>query len=239
MSVGPKEGWALNKWCFWIVVLDKTLDSPLDCKEIKPGNPKGNQSWIFIGRQMLKMKLQYFAFLMWRAKSLEKTLMLGKTEGRRRIGQQRWDSWMASATQWTWVWANSRDSERQGSLACCSSRGHRVGHDLATKQVTICEQLNQWPKSNSLSYLFVVIHYLFWLWSSVNGEINLLFKTDIVCAVKSGFSFERGRHRGTQDSHTEDADLDEIKNNFIAQVPGYVFGSRYQDWDWQLDCMLL
>ena len=150
---------------------------------------------------MLKMKLQYFAFLMWRAKSLEKTLMLGKTEGRRRIGQQRWDSWMASATQWTWVWANSRDSERQGSLACCSSRGHRVGHDLATKQVTICEQLNQWPKSNSLSYLFVVIHYLFWLWSSVNGEINLLFKTDIVCAVKSGFSFERGRHRGTQESH--------------------------------------
>ena len=147
------------------------------------------------------MKLQYFAFLMWRAKSLEKTLMLGKTEGRRRIGQQRWDSWMASATQWTWVWANSRDSERQGSLACCSSRGHRVGHDLATKQVTICEQLNQWPKSNSLSYLFVVIHYLFWLWSSVNGEINLLFKTDIVCAVKSGFSFERGRHRGTQESH--------------------------------------
>ena len=61
--------------------------------------------------------------------------------------------------------------------------------------------------------------------------MNLLFKTDIVCAVKSGFSFERGRHRGTQESHTEDADLDEIKNNFIAQVPGYVFGSRYQDWD--------
>ena len=84
-----KEDGALNKWCFWIVVLDKTLESFLDCKEIKSGNPKGNQSWIFIGSLMLKMKRQYFAFLMWRAKSLEKTLMLGKTEGRRRIGQQR------------------------------------------------------------------------------------------------------------------------------------------------------
>ena len=58
-------------------------------------------------RLMLRLKLQYFVHLMWRPPSLEETLMLGKTEGRRRRGQQRWDGWMASPTQWTWVWVNS------------------------------------------------------------------------------------------------------------------------------------
>ena len=66
------------------MVLEKTLESLLDSKEIKPVNPKGNQSWIFIGRLMLKLKLQYFGHLIQRADSLEKTLMLGKIEGRRR-----------------------------------------------------------------------------------------------------------------------------------------------------------
>ena len=85
-----KESWAVN-WCLWTVVLEKTLESPLDSKEIQPVHPKGNQSWIFIGRTMLKLKLQYFGHLMWRADSLEKTLMLGKIEGRRRGWQRmRW-----------------------------------------------------------------------------------------------------------------------------------------------------
>ena len=65
------------------MVLEKTLESPLDCKEIQPVHPKGDQSWVFIGR-MLKLKLQYFGHLMRRADSFEKTLMLGKIEGRRR-----------------------------------------------------------------------------------------------------------------------------------------------------------
>ena len=71
------------------MVLEKTLESPLDCKEIQPVHPKGNQPWVFIGMMMLKLKLQYFGHLMRRTDSLEKTLMLGKTEGRRRRGQQR------------------------------------------------------------------------------------------------------------------------------------------------------
>ena len=71
------------------MLLEKTLESPLDCKEIQPVHPKGDQSWVFIGRTMLKLKLQYFGHLMRRADSLEKTLMLGKIEGRRRRGQQR------------------------------------------------------------------------------------------------------------------------------------------------------
>ena len=86
------EGWAPKNWCFQTMVLEKTLESPLDSKEIKPVNPKGNQSWIFIGRLMLKLKLQYYGQLMWRVNSLEKTLMLGKTEGKgRRMWQRiRW-----------------------------------------------------------------------------------------------------------------------------------------------------
>ena len=70
-------------------MLEKILESPLDYKEIKPVNPKGNQPWIFIERTVLELKLQYFGFLMWKADSLEETLMLGKTEVRRRRGQQR------------------------------------------------------------------------------------------------------------------------------------------------------
>ena len=73
----------------WAVVLEKTLESPLDCKEIQPVHPKSNQPWIFIGRTVLKLKLQYFGHLIWRVNSLEKTLVLGKIEGRRRRGQQR------------------------------------------------------------------------------------------------------------------------------------------------------
>ena len=84
-----EESWSLKNWCFWTVVLEKTLESPLDCKEIKPVNPKKNQPWIFIGVLMLKLKLQYFDHLMWRAGSLEKTVILGKTKGRKRRGRQR------------------------------------------------------------------------------------------------------------------------------------------------------
>ena len=84
-----KEGWAPNNWCFWVQVLKKTLESPLDCKEIQPVNPKRYQPWIFLGKPILKLKLQYFHHLMQRANSLEKTLMMGEIEGRRRRGQQR------------------------------------------------------------------------------------------------------------------------------------------------------
>ena len=71
------------------MVLERTLESPLDCKEIKPANPKGNQPEYSLEGLMLKLKLQNFSLLMLKADSLEKTLMLGKTEGRRRRGRQR------------------------------------------------------------------------------------------------------------------------------------------------------
>ena len=83
-----KEGWALKSWCFQIV-LEKTLERPLNCKKMEPVHPQGNQSWISLEGLMLKLKLQYFGHLMRRVDSLEKTLMLGEIEGRRRRGRQR------------------------------------------------------------------------------------------------------------------------------------------------------
>ena len=80
--------WVPKNWCFWTVVLEKTLESPLDCKEIQPVHPKGDQSWVF-RRTDAKAKLQYFGHLMWRVDSLQKTLMLRGIGGRRRRGQQR------------------------------------------------------------------------------------------------------------------------------------------------------
>ena len=71
------------------VVLEKILESSLDCKKIQPVHPKGDQSWVFTGRTDVKVKLQYFGHLVPRTDSLEKTLMLGKIEGERRRGQQR------------------------------------------------------------------------------------------------------------------------------------------------------
>ena len=102
-----KESWALKNWNFQTVVLKTTLESLLDSKEIKPVNPKENQPRIFTEVLMQKLKLQYFGHLIWRVNSLEKTLRLGKIEGRRRRGDRGWDGWMASLTQWTWDLANS------------------------------------------------------------------------------------------------------------------------------------
>ena len=84
-----KESWEPKNWCFWTVVLEKTLESPLDCKEIQLVHLKGNQSWIFIGRADAKAETSIFGHLMWRADSFEKTPMLGKIEGGRRRGRQR------------------------------------------------------------------------------------------------------------------------------------------------------
>ena len=83
-----KEGWALKNWCYQIAVLENILESPLDYREIKPINPKGNQMPEY-SLEVLMLKFHYFGHLMWRTDSLEKALILGKNEGRRRRGWQR------------------------------------------------------------------------------------------------------------------------------------------------------
>ena len=115
-ELNHKGGWALKNWCFCTVVLEKILESPFDSREIKPVNPKrSSQSGLkeinpeySLEVLMLKLKLQYFGHLMQRADSLEKTLKLGKIEGKRRRRWQRWNGETASPTQWKRIWANSR-----------------------------------------------------------------------------------------------------------------------------------
>ena len=84
-----KESWAQKNWCFWTVVLEKTLESPVNSKAIQPVHPKGDQSWCSLEGLMLKLKLQFFGHLTRRNDSFEKTLILGKIGSRRRRGQWR------------------------------------------------------------------------------------------------------------------------------------------------------
>ena len=102
-----KVSWVLKNWYFWTVVLEKILVNPLDCKEIQPVYPKGNQSWILTGRTDAEVETP----IIWPPDTknwlTRKTLMLGKIEGRKRRGQQKRDDWMASLTWWRWVWVSS------------------------------------------------------------------------------------------------------------------------------------
>ena len=131
-----KEGWVPKKWCFQIMVLKKTLDSPSDCKKIKPVNPKGNQVWIFIGRTVAEAGTPIF----WPpdAKSwlIRKYLDAGKDREQERWGQQRM-RWLDSITEsmgmsLSKLWKRVKNVD--GSLACCSPWCCRVGHDLGTGQ---------------------------------------------------------------------------------------------------------
>ena len=113
-ELGYKESWALNNWCFWTVVLEKTLESPLECKEIQPVHPKGDQSWIFIGRidaeaetpilwppDVKKWVIGSEEMTHWKRPWCWETLKAGEGDNR------GWNGWMASPTQWTWVWTSS------------------------------------------------------------------------------------------------------------------------------------
>ena len=98
-----KEGWVPKNWCFWTVVLEKTLDSHSDSKEIKPVNPKGNQLWIFIWKIDTEAKAPILWPLDWKRPWFWETLKAkGEESGR------GWEGWKASQTQWTWTWTNSR-----------------------------------------------------------------------------------------------------------------------------------
>ena len=130
-----KESWALKNWCFWIVVLEKTLESPLDCKEIQPVHPKVDQSWVFIRRTDVEAETP----ILWPPD--EKSWLIWKKPWcweRLRAGGERdnrgWDGWMASLTRWTWVWVNSGSwwwTGRPGALRFMESQ--RVRHNRVTE----------------------------------------------------------------------------------------------------------
>ena len=132
VRVGLWRKLSTKDWCFWTVVLEKTLESPLDWKEIQPVHPKGDQSWVFIGRT--DVEAYYLAIKnsnIWL--SDVKSWLSGKDPDARKDWAQDekgWDGWMASPTQWTWVWVNSGSwwwTGRPGMLRFMGSK--RVRHD--------------------------------------------------------------------------------------------------------------
>ena len=128
-----KESWVQKNWCFWTVVLERTLENPLDCKEIKPVNPKGNQSWIFIGRTEAEAKatlaIWYEELTHWkRSWCWERVIAGGEGDDR------GWNGWMASPTQWTWVWARCGSWWWTGKPGMLQSMGsQRIGHHWEMK----------------------------------------------------------------------------------------------------------
>ena len=132
-----KEGWEWKSLCFWTVMLENTLQSPLDSNEIKPNIPKGKQPWIFIGRTDAEAE----ALVIWppgvKSWLIRKDSDAGIDWGQEEKGEEDrgWDGWMASSTQWTWVWANSGRWWRTGMPGMLQSvESQRVRHDLSTEQ---------------------------------------------------------------------------------------------------------
>ena len=120
-----KEGWVSKNLYFWTVVKEKTLESHLDCKRIKPVNPKRPQSWIFTGRTDAEAEAPILWPLYVKSQLIRKDPHAGKDWRRR--GWQRTKLLDGIMTQWTWVWASTGRwwSEGQGSLVCCSPWGHK------------------------------------------------------------------------------------------------------------------
>ena len=116
-----KEGWTRKNWCFWIEQLEKTLESPLDRREIKPVNSKGNQSWIFIGRTGWSCSI----LTTWCEEPThwKRPWCWERLRARGEGGDREWDGWVASLTQWTWVWANSGRLWRTGKSGMLQSMG--------------------------------------------------------------------------------------------------------------------
>ena len=126
VRVEPKRGWALKNWCFWTVVLEKTLESPLDCKEIQLVHPKGNQSWIFTGRTDAEAE----ASILWPPDA--KSWLIGKDpDARKNWGQEEKRTtedemvgWHHQVTGHEFKQAPG-DGEGQQNLVCCSPWGHK------------------------------------------------------------------------------------------------------------------
>ena len=129
-----KESWMPKYWSFWSAVLEKTLESPLDCKEIQPVHPKGGQYWVFIGKTDAEAETP----ILWPPDAKNwpfgKDPDAGKDWSGRRRDNRGWDGWMASLTQRTWVWVNSGSWWWTGKPGVLQSTGpQRVRHDWGTE----------------------------------------------------------------------------------------------------------
>ena len=144
-----KESWAPKNWCFWAVVLEKALESPLDCKEIQLVHPKGDQSWVFFGRTDAKAETT----IIW--PPVAKSWLLGKdSDSGRDWGQEEKGMTEDEMARWH-PQLNGHEFEwtpgvgvGQGGLVCCNSWGHRVRHDWATElnwTDPLLKELCNWP----------------------------------------------------------------------------------------------
>ena len=142
-----KESWALKNWCFWTVLLEKTFESPLDCKEIQPVHPKGNQSWIFIGRAEAETPI--FGHLThWKRPWYRERLKAGDGDDR------GWDGWMALLTQRTWDWVNSRSWWWTGRPGVLQSMGlQKVGQAWVT-------ELNRGSEMSRWTYKYIRLSWV-------------------------------------------------------------------------------
>ena len=129
------EGWMLKNWCFWTVVLKKTLESPLDCQEIKPVNPKGNHSWMFIRWKDWCWSSNTLATWCEELSHRKRPWCWERLKAGGEGDNRGWDGWMASLTRWAWTSAHSR--RWWGTRRPCmlqSTGSQRVGHNLLTEQ---------------------------------------------------------------------------------------------------------
>ena len=177
-----KETWTPKNW-FWTVVLEKTLESPLNSKEIQPVNPKGNQSWIFTGRTDAEAE----APILWPPDA--KNWLTGKDpdDGKIEVGKKKkievgegddrgWDGWMASLTQWTWVWVSSRTWWWTGRPGMLQFMGlQRVRHDWVTglnwTEILCCRSTN----IDTINYFL----------NSLNHIISLYCQIKATCFIKN------------------------------------------------------
>ena len=141
-ELGPWRNWVPKNWCFWTVVLEKTLESPLDCKEIQPVHPKGDQSWVFIGMTDVEAEIQYFGHFMWRVDSFWKDPDAGKDWGQEEKGmtEDEMVGWHYQLNGHWFGWTLGV-GDGQGGLACCDSWG--------CKESDMIERLNwteRWSK---------------------------------------------------------------------------------------------
>ena len=151
LELDCEESWVPNNWCFWTVVFGKTLESPLDCKEIQPVHSE-DQPWDFFGTNDAKAETP----VLWPPHA--KCCLIGKDwcwEGLGAGGEgddRGWDGLMASLTQWTWVWVNSRVDDGQGGLACCDSWGRKES------------DMTEWLKWTELNCLLIACQFDLSVW---------------------------------------------------------------------------
>ena len=156
-----KESWALKNWCFWTMVLEKTLESPLDCKEIQPVHPKLNQSWVFIGKTDVEAKTPRFwppdvkSWFIWKEPDA------GKDWGQEEKGATEHEmiGWHHQHNGHSFGWAPGV-GDGQGGLECCSSWGRSIGHNWV---IELNWTESRWGSYQCLLYYHLIVMNVLWL----------------------------------------------------------------------------